>query len=48
MDWVDKPQNYKDLYGILKTLRGSHFNNFPRTTLKLGWIAFHSEGRGTE
>ena len=42
MDWVDKPQNYKDLYGILQTLRGSHLNNFPRTTLKLGWIAFHS------
>ena len=20
MDWVDKPQNYKDLYGILQTL----------------------------
>ena len=24
MDWVDKPQNYKDLYGILQLLRGSH------------------------
>ena len=42
MDWVDKPQNYKDLYGILQTLRGSHLNNFPRKTLKLGWVAFHS------
>ena len=41
MDLVDKPQNYKDLYGILQPLRGSHLNNFPRTTLKLGWIAFH-------
>ena len=42
MDWVDKPQNYKDLYRILQTLRGSHLNNFPRKTLKLGWVAFHS------
>ena len=42
MDWVDKPQNYKDLYGILQLLRGSYLNNFPRKTLKLGWIAFHS------
>ena len=42
MDWVDKPQNYKDLYGILQTLRGSHLNNFPRKFLKLGWVACHS------
>ena len=42
MDWVDKPQNYKDLYGILQTLQGSHLNNFLRKTLKLGWVAFHS------
>ena len=42
MDWLDKPQNYKDLYGILQLLRGSHFNNFPLKTLKLGWVAFHS------
>ena len=42
MDWVDKPQDYKDLYGILQTLRGSHLNNFPRKTLKLGWVALHS------
>ena len=42
MVWVDKPQNYKDLYGILQLLRGSHLNNFPLKTLKLGWIAFHS------
>ena len=42
MDWVDKPQNCKDLYGILQLLRGSHFNNFLLKTLKLGWEAFHS------
>ena len=42
MDWVDKPQNYKDLYGILQLLGGSHLNNFPLKTLKLGWVAFHS------
>ena len=42
MDWVDKPQNYKDLYGILQLLRGSHLNSFPLKTLKLGWVAFHS------
>ena len=40
MDWVDKPQNYKDLYGILQLLRGSHLNNLPRKTLKLGWVAY--------
>ena len=34
--------NYKDLYGILQLLRGSHLNNFPLKTLKLGWVAFHS------
>ena len=42
MDWVDKPQNYKDLYGILQTLRGSHLHNFRLKTLKLGWVTFHS------
>ena len=42
MDWVDKPQNYNDLYGILQLLRGSHLNNFPLKPLKLGWVAFHS------
>ena len=42
MDSVDKPQNYKDLYGILQTLRGSHLNNFPRKFLKPDWVAFHS------
>ena len=39
MDWVDKPQNYKDLYGILQLLRGSHWNNFLQKTLR---VAFHS------
>ena len=42
MDWVDKPQNYKGLYGILQLLQGSHLNNFPLKALKLGWIAYHS------
>ena len=42
MDWVDRPQNYKDLYGILHLLQGSHLDNFPLKTLKLGWVAFHS------
>ena len=42
MDWVDKPQNYKDLYGILQLLRSSHLNNFQLKTLKLGWVALHS------
>ena len=42
MDWVDKPQNYKDFYGILQLLRGSHLNNFPLKTPRLGWVAFHS------
>ena len=42
MDWVDKTYNYKDLYGILLSLRGSHLNNFLGKTLKLGWVAFHS------
>ena len=41
MDWVDKPQNYKDLYGILQLLRGSHLNNFSLKTPKLGGVAFH-------
>ena len=42
MDWVDRPQNYKDLYGILQLLQGSHLDNFPLKSLKLGWVAFHS------
>ena len=33
MDWVDKPQTYKGLYGILQILRGSHLDNFPLKTL---------------
>ena len=42
MDWVDRPQNLKGLYGILRLLQGSHFDNFPLKTLKLDWVAFHS------
>ena len=42
MDWVNRPQNYKDLYGILQLLQGSHLDNFPLKTLTLGWVAFHS------
>ena len=42
MDWVDKLQNYKDLYGILQLLQGSHLNNFQLKTLKVGWVALHS------
>ena len=40
MDWVDRPQNYNCLYGILELLQGSHLDNFPLTTLKLGSVAF--------
>ena len=25
MGWVDRPKNYKGLYGILQLLQGSHF-----------------------
>ena len=42
MDWVDRPKNCKGLYGILQLLQGSHFDNFPQKTLKLGRVAFHS------
>ena len=42
VDWVDRPQNYKGLYGILQLLQGSHLDNFPMKTLKHGWVAFHS------
>ena len=42
MDWEDKPQNYKDLYGILQPLRDSHLKNFPLKTLSNGWVAFQS------
>ena len=37
MDWVDRPQNYKVLYGILQLLQ-----EFSAETLKNGWVAFHS------
>ena len=40
--WVDRPNNYKGLYGISQLLQRSHLNNFPLKTLKLGWVAFHS------
>ena len=36
MDWVDRAKNYKGLYGILQLLQGSHLDNFPQKTLKLG------------
>ena len=42
MDWVDRPQIKKGLYEILQLLQGSHLDNFPLKTLKLGWVAFHS------
>ena len=42
MDWVDRPKNDKGLYGILLLLQGSHLDNFPQKTLKLGRVAFHS------
>ena len=42
MDWVDKPQNYKDLYGMWHLLRGSYFNSFLLKTLKLDQVVFHS------
>ena len=42
MDWVDRPENYKGLHGILQFLQGSHLDNFLQKTLKLGRVAFHS------
>ena len=42
MDWVDRPQNCKGLYGILQLLQGSHLDNFPLKTLYLSWVAFYS------
>ena len=42
MDWLGRSKNYKGLYGILQLLQGSHLDNFPPKTLKLGWVAFHS------
>ena len=41
MDWVDSPKTYKGLYGILQLLQGSHLDNFPQKTVKLGRAAFH-------
>ena len=41
MDWVDKPQNYTGLYGILQLLKESHLNNFLLKALKLGWVTFY-------
>ena len=43
MDWVDRPQIFKGLYGIFQLSQGSHLDNFPLKTLKLHLIAFHSE-----
>ena len=37
-----RAKNYKGLYGILQLLQGSHLDNFPQKTLKLGRVAFHS------
>ena len=43
MDWVDRSQNYKGVYGIiLQLLQGFHLDNFPVKTLELGLVAFHS------
>ena len=39
---IDRPKNYKGLYGILQLLQGSHLDNFSLKTLELGWVAFHS------
>ena len=37
-----RPQNSKDLYGILQLLQGSHLDNFLLKILKIGWVAFPS------
>ena len=42
MDLVDKPQNFKSLYGILEVLQGSHLECFLLTTLNLACLALHS------
>ena len=39
MDWVDRPQNSRGLYGVLQLLQGSHMDNYSLKTLKLGWVA---------
>ena len=42
MDWVDKPQNYNDLYGTLQLLRGSHaFEQFSAENSKT-WLGSFS------
>ena len=41
MDWVDRPQNYKGLYGILQLFARLPFGQFS-PEIKLGWVAFHS------
>ena len=42
MDWVDRTQNYKGLYGILPILQGSQLDNFPLKSLLLGLVGYHS------
>ena len=42
MDWVDRPKNYKGLYGILQLLQGSHLDNFPQKTLMMMIMLFIS------
>ena len=42
MDRVHRQENFIGLFGILKLLQGSHLDNFPLKTLKLGWLTFHS------
>ena len=39
---IRRPKTYKGLYGILQLLQGSHLDNFPQKTLKLGRVAIHS------
>ena len=39
MDWVDRPNSCKGLYGILQLLQGSHLEKFWLKTPKLGWVA---------
>ena len=42
MNWVERPQNCKGLFGILQLLQSSHLDNVTLETVKLGWLAFHS------
>ena len=39
MDWIDRPQDYKGLYGILQLLQGPHSDNFALKTW-LGSFSF--------